>query len=190
MATTEGKINTNNNNESITKLESLQKEITEISKQEKISENFYADVKDKIEEKENSLSSIEKINNLTKQNLTDVKQSILENESVLSKTRKKSIKAELNKKIEDLKDEEIVLEKELSNNEAEIIKLNTELVDKRNELELSVKIKSENIALTITTQTVSDQTPIVNNLSDNQAVTTQTNFRCWKKTWINSKSSC
>ncbi len=168
------KINTNNNNESITKLESLQKEITEISKQEKISENFYADVKDKIEEKENSLSSIEKINNLTKQNLTDVKQSILENESVLSKTRKKSIKAELNQKIEDLKAEEIVLEKELSNNEAEIIKLNTELVDKRNELELSVKIKSEKIALTITTQTVSEQAPIVNNISDNQAVTTQT----------------
>ena len=168
------KINTNNNNESITKLESLQKEITEISKQEKISENFYADVKDKIEEKENSLSSIEKINNLTKQNLTDVKQSILENESVLSKTRKKSIKAELNQKIEDLKAEEIVLEKELSNNEAEIIKLNTELVDKRNELELSVKIKSEKIALTITTQTVSEQAPIVNNIRDNQAVTTQT----------------
>ena len=168
------KINTNNNNESITKLESLQKEITEISKQEKISENFYADVKDKIEEKENSLSSIEKINNLTQQNLTDVKQSILENESILSKTRKKSIKAELNQKIEDLKAEEIVLEKELSNNEAEIIKLNTELVDKRNELELSVKIKSENIALTITTQTVSDQAPIVNNITDNQAVTTQT----------------
>lgn len=168
------KINTNNNNESITKLESLQKEITEISKQEKISENFYTDVKDKIEEKENSLSSIEKINNLTKQNLTDVKQSILENESVLSKTRKKSIKAELNQKIEDLKAEEIVLEKELSNNEAEIIKLNTELVDKRNELELSVKIKSEKIALTITTQTVSEQAPIVNNIRDNQAVTTQT----------------
>ena len=168
------KINTNNNNEGIIKLENLQKEITEISKQEKISENFYADVKDKIEEKENSLSSIEKINNLTKQNLTDVKQSILENESVLSKTRKKSIKAELNKKIEDLKDEEIVLEKELSNNEEEITKLNTELVDKRNELELSVKIKSENIVLTITTQTVSDQAPIVNNIKDNQAVTTQT----------------
>ncbi len=169
------KINTNNNNsEGIIKLENLQKEITKISKQEKISENFYADVKDKIEEKENSLSSIEKINNLTKQNLTDVKQSILENESVLSKTRKKSIKAELNKKIEDLKDEEIVLEKELSNNEAEITKLNTELVDKRNELELSVKIKSENIALTITTQPVSDQAPIVNNIKENQAVTTQT----------------
>lgn len=164
----------NNNNESITKLESLQKEIAEISKQEKTSENFYADVKDKIEEKENSLSSIEKINNLTEQNLNDVKQSILENESVLSKTRKKSIKAELNKKIEDLKDEEIVLEKELSNNEAEITKLNTELVDKRNELELSVKIKSENIALTITTQTVSEQAPINNNITDNQAVTTQT----------------
>ena len=168
------KINTNNNNESITKLESLQKEITEISKQEKISENFYADVKDKIEEKENSLSSIEKINNLTQQNLTDLKQSIAENESILSKTRKKSIKAELNQKIEDLKAEEIVLEKELSNNEAEITKLNTELVDKRNELELSVKIKTENIALTITTQTLSDQTPIVNNITDNQAITTPT----------------
>ena len=168
------KINTNNNNESITKLESLQKEIAEISKQEKTSENFYTDVKEKIEEKENSLSSIEKINNLTQQNLTDLKQSIAENESILSKTRKKSIKAELNQKIEDLKAEEIVLEKELSNNEAEITKLNTELVDKRNELELSVKIKSENIALTITTQTVSDQAPIVNNITDNQAVTTQT----------------
>ena len=168
------KINTNNNNESITKLESLQKEIAEISKQEKTSENFYTDIKEKIEEKENSLSSIEKINNLTQQNLTDLKQSIAENESILSKTRKKSIKAELNQKIEDLKAEEIVLEKELSNNEAEITKLNTELVDKRNELELSVKIKSENIALTITTQTVSDQAPIVNNITDNQAVTTQT----------------
>ena len=163
------KINTNNN-ESITKLESLQKEIAEISKQEKTSENFYIDVKEKIEEKENSLSSIEKINNLTQQNLTDLKQSIAENESILSKTRKKSIKTELNQKIEDLKAEEIVLEKELSNNEAEITKLNTELVDKRNELEQSVKIKSENIA--VTTQTVSDQTPIVNNIINNQAITT------------------
>lgn len=168
------KINTQNTDYIITKLEKLQKEISEISSKEKTSENFYADVKDKIEEKENSLSSIEKINNLTEQNLTEVKQSIAENESILSKTRKKSIKAELNQKIEDLKAEEIVLEKELSNNEAEIIKLNTELVDKRNELELSVKIKSENIALTITTQTVSDQAPIVNNITDNQAVTTQT----------------
>lgn len=168
------KINTQNTDYILTKLENLQKEISEISNKEKTSENFYADVKDKIEEKENSLSSIEKINNLTEQNLTEVKQSIAENESVLSKTRKKSIKAELNQKIEDLKAEEIVLEKELSNNEAEITKLNTELVDKRNELELSVKIKSENIALTITTQTVSDQAPIVNNITDNQAVTTQT----------------
>lgn len=166
------KINTNN--ESITKLESLQKEIDEISKQEKTSENFYTDVKEKIEEKENSLSSIEKINNLTEQNLTDLKQSIAENESVLSKTRKKSIKAELNQKIEDLKAEEIVLEKELSNNEAEITKLNTELFDKRNELEISVKIKTENITLTISTQTVSAPTPIINNIIDNQAITTQT----------------
>ena len=168
------KIIINNNNESITKLETLQKEISEISNKEKKSESFYNDVKEKIEEKENTITSTEKINELTEQNLTEIKQSISDNETILSKTRKKSTKAELRTKIEELKAEEIILEKELSVNEDEIKKLNAELFDKRNELEISVKIKTENIPLTALKQSVSAQIPIVNNITDEQAKTTQT----------------
>ncbi|MCC6372693.1 MAG: PD40 domain-containing protein [Bacteroidia bacterium] len=154
--------------EALQKIESLQQQIATNSEQKKESENVVNSIKTDIEQKENELTKLEKINTDIKSNINEISTVITETEDELSKTKKKSIKAELNQKIEGLKTDKTEKEKQIKGNDIEIAKVNEELNTLKNELDLTTRIKTDDIVAkpaanaTPTAPIVKDNTPTEN----------------------------
>lgn len=136
-----------NSGPSIAKLESLQKQIAEISGQKAVSADVMDALKTEIEDKEKQLAAAEKTNSDVKTNLDDIKTAISSKETELSAARKKAAKQELTAQIATLKTEQGEKEKQLAGQETEIKKMNEELAGLKNEQDLANKIKTEDIAL-------------------------------------------
>jgi hypothetical protein len=137
----------NNNSQTLKRIEDLQKEIESIVKQNKSSETIYNTIKDKAEEKEKQIANLEKINTDIKSNVNEIKTAIDEQENELAKTRKKAAKETINNQITNLKSEQVEKENQIGKNETEIKKINEELIEIKNELDLTTKIKTETLAI-------------------------------------------
>lgn len=141
----------NNNEQTAKRIEELQKEIELTANQTKSSEKAYNSIKEDVDQKEKQIADIEKINNDVKTNLDEIKLAIENNESELAKTKKKSAKENINTQISAFKAEQTEKEKQIVSNNDKIKNLNEELDDLKNELEITTKIKTENIVLSNST---------------------------------------
>lgn len=140
-----------NNKETLTRIEELQKLLgkTEVHKNE--SENIINALKTEIEQKESQITTVEKLNTDLRQNIEELKNSIAGTETEISTTRKKAKKEELTQQLTNYKIDKEEKEKEMAGNDTELAKLNEELAGLKSELEITNKIKTEDIAKTATT---------------------------------------
>ncbi len=135
----------NPSKESLTKLESLQKEIEKVSAIKNKSENFIGDAKNEQEEKEKEITAIETNISVGKQNLNEINNEIKTTEEELSKAKKKN-KAEIQTKLDELKADKIEKEKQIATNENKLSILKGDLAGINNQLEMANKIKNETIS--------------------------------------------
>ncbi|HOZ86709.1 MAG TPA: hypothetical protein PL029_03075, partial [Bacteroidia bacterium] len=144
-------INTKNNDKaSLIKLEELQKQITDLSRQKNESENLFNSMKTNAEEKEKQIAALEKTNADVKANLSEIKTEITNNETELATTKKKKDKEIINTQINELKTQQTEKENQLSTNDLEIKKLNDELAGIKSELNIANKIRTEAIVPIVT----------------------------------------
>lgn len=134
----------NNNQASMARLDELQKQIGEMGGQKNQSENLMNSIKTDIAEKEKQAAGLEQTNATVKLNLDEVKMEIASKEEDMARAKKKNKEAITNE-INDLKAEQTEKEKQIASNDAEIKKLNEELISLKNELDLATKIKTETI---------------------------------------------
>ena len=146
----EGASKSKNKTESLAKLEEFQKQIKSFSNQKNGAEAVVNTIKSDIEQKEGQIATQEKINSDIKANLNEITTAITEKESEKQKTKKKALKLELDKEIETLTKDKVEKETQLITKETELIKLNDELNTLKNELDLTNKIKTEEIVITNT----------------------------------------
>jgi hypothetical protein len=164
-------ISTKNNQESLAKLDDLQKQINELSSKKNESENLFNAIKSDIEEKENQIKALEKTNGDIKSNLEEIKTAVVGAETDLAKAKKKKEKESLTNQLNELKTEQSEKENQVVANDETLKKLNDELLSLKNELDLTNKIKTETIAAPVNlasntaTQTIKE---------DKQALATNT----------------
>jgi hypothetical protein len=134
-----------NKTESLVKLNDLQNKIKSFSNQKNGGEAVVNTIKSDIEQKEGQIATQEKINSDIKSNLTEITTAINEKEAEKQKTKKKALKQEIDKELETLAQEKTEKETQLITKENELLKLNDELNTLKSELELTNKIKTEEI---------------------------------------------
>ena len=161
----------NNNNQSLSKLDDLQKQINQASTQKIKSEGVYNSIKTDIDEKEKQITIAEGTNASVKQNLQEIKTEITTNEEELAKAKKKN-KPAIEEKLNELKTEQIDKEKQIANNDANIKNLKNELAALNDELSLANKIKTEKIATTTTNTAITSNNTINTNTT---SIVTNTN---------------
>lgn len=155
-------ISAKNNQESLAKLDDLQKQINELSSKKNESENLFNGIKSDIEEKENQIKVLEKKNTDIKSNLEEIKTAAAGTETDLAKAKKKKEKELLTNQLNELKTEQSEKENQVVTNDETLKKLKDELLSLKNELDLTNKIKTETIAAPVklasntATQTVKD----------------------------------
>ncbi len=155
------KVATNKNNKSaVNRIEELQKQLNKSEPYKNESENMVNGIKADIEQKENQLATVEKINTDLKSNLEEIKTNIINSESELEKTKKKSAKEKITEQINNYKIDKEEKEKEILANDTETARLNEELTALKVELELTNKIKTEDIAPLIVVETKTNSTAL------------------------------
>lgn len=148
-----------NNKESLTRLNELQKQISELGGQKNTSENVMEAIKTGIGEKEKQIAALEKTNADVASNLDEIKIEIAAKEEELAKAKKKNKEA-INKELDELKTEQQEKENQIATNGLEIKKQNEELSGLKNELGLATRIKTETIAaVPVATTAVAVSTP-------------------------------
>ena len=166
--------NKNNNNQSLTKLDDLQKQINQTSTQKIKSDDVYNSIKTDIDEKEKQIATLESTNVSIKQNLQEIKAEITTNEEELAKAKKKN-KPAIEEKLNELKTEQIDKEKQIASNDVNLKTFKNELAALNEELSLANKIKTEKIATTTTNTAITSNNAINTNttsIATNTSVTT------------------
>ncbi len=135
-----------NNKESLARIEAIQKELNKTVEHKSESENLVNLLKAEIEQKEGQISTVEKLSADLRSNIEEIKTGMATTEAELANTRKKARKEELNQQLNNYKTDKEEREKELAGNDVEIARLNEELNGLKTELEITNKIKTEDIA--------------------------------------------
>ena len=143
------KIATNkNNSQAVARAEELQKILNKNEPAKTESESIVTNIKVELEQKENQLGITEKIGNELRNNLEEIKTNISTTEAELEKTKKKSVKENITQTLNNLKIDKEEKEKEIAANTEESEKLTREINELKSELELTNKIKTEEIVKT------------------------------------------
>ncbi|MBS1652684.1 MAG: PD40 domain-containing protein, partial [Bacteroidetes bacterium] len=131
--------------ESLNKLNDLQSKIAEKSKYKNTSETIFKEIKDDADEKEKQYNQLKADADIAKKDLEDIKQEISDTQNELNKAKRKQ-KIELEKKIEDLKIEQIEKEKQVNSYNEKLNKLKTDSDLANDQLSTFNKIVNEKVS--------------------------------------------
>ena len=163
-------IQNKNNKEALTKLESIQKELDDISKQKNQSDELFTSLKAESELKKQELISSEKKSNSIVNEINSIKTESENLEKDLANENDKSIKENISAQIRELTNEIDLKNKELVTNNTKIESLKNEVEGVNQELLIAAKILNESTeGITATTN------PNTNNQNNSTSINSNPN---------------
>ena len=159
-----------NNKEALAKLEEIQKQLDDISKQKNQSDELFTSIKAELDLKQNEIQKTEKKNNDIQNEINNIKSEEKTLETDLANETDKSLKENISAQIRELNNDIEIKNKELAvnNQKSEAIKKEVEGLNK--ELEIAAKILKEN-----TDNIATNSTNISNNNNNNNGNSTNGN---------------
>ncbi len=157
--------NKTNKQESLTKLDDIQKQLNNLTGQKIKSDEFFNNLKNDVDDKEKQIASVENSNNIIKKDVVEIKEELTTNEAELIKAKKRD-KPLIQEKINNLKTEETEKTTKITENELKLNLLKNELAGLNEQLALANKIKNENIAATKTNTVIGSNTILATNTNE------------------------
>lgn len=138
-----------NNKEALAKLEQIQKQLDDLSKQKNQSDELISSIKAELELKQNELKKTENKNNEILKEISLLKDESKNLESDLANETDKSLKENINAQIRELNSDIDLKNKELTNNNQKIASLQSQVDGLNQELTISSKILNEDNSSTV-----------------------------------------
>lgn len=142
-----------NNKEALAKLEQIQKQLDDLSKQKNQSDELISSIKAELELKQNELKKTENKNNEILKEISLLKDESKNLESDLANETDKSLKENINAQIRELNTDIDTKNKELTNNNQKIASLQSQVDGLNQELTISSKILNEDNSSTVAINT-------------------------------------
>ena len=142
-----------NNKEALAKLEQIQKQLDDLSKQKNQSDELISSIKAELELKQNELKKTENKNNEILKEISLLKDESKNLESDLTNETDKSLKENINAQIRELNNDIDAKNKELTNNNQKIASLQSQVDGLNQELTISSKILNEDNNSTVAVNT-------------------------------------
>lgn len=163
-----------NNKEALTKLEGIQKELDDLSKQKNQSDELFTSLKAEAELKQQELNNSEKKSNSIVSEINSIKNESENLEKDLSNESDKSLKENISAQIRELKNEIDLKNKELATNNQKNEVLKNEVDGVNQELQIAAKILNEKTEEIATNNSSNENNNAVNS-STNSLQTTNVN---------------
>ncbi len=142
-----------NNKEALAKLEQIQKQLDDLSKQKNQSDELISSIKAELDLKQNELKKTENKNNEILKEISLLKDESKNLESDLANETDKSLKENINAQIRELNNDIDTKNKELTNNNQKIASLQSQVDGLNQELTISSKILNEDNNSTVAVNT-------------------------------------
>ncbi|MES2133013.1 MAG: hypothetical protein V4506_11730, partial [Bacteroidota bacterium] len=169
-----------NNKEALAKLEQIQKQLDDISKQKNQSDELFSSIKAELELKQNELKKSEAKNNEIVNEINSIKTESKTLETDLANENDKSLKENITAQIKELTNDIDSKNKELSNNNQKIANLQNQVTGLNQELDIASKILDENnstVAINTTTNSTTAKTNTVGTGQNATENTTQLSYQ-------------
>ena len=169
-----------NNKEALAKLEQIQKQLDDISKQKNQSDELFSSIKAELELKQNELKKSEAKNNEIVNEINSIKTESKTLETDLANENDKSLKENITAQIKELTNDIDSKNKELSNNNQKIANLQSQVTGLNQELDIASKILDENnstVAINTTTNSATAKTNAVDNNQNTTENTSQISYQ-------------
>ena len=169
-----------NNKEALGKLEQIQKQLDDISKQKNQSDELFSSIKAELELKQNELKKSEAKNNEIVNEINSIKTESKTLETDLANENDKSLKENISAQIKELENDIESKNKELSINNQKIANLQSQVTGLNQELDIASKILDENnstVAVNTTTSSSTAKTNAIDNSQNASENTSQLSYQ-------------